>query len=127
MELLGIHHVKYPVADLERSRAWYSEVLGLELMREFVEDGVVRGVALRAGSGAVVVALREAPQHASGLAGFDPVAFLVEDRAALLAWADHLDSLGIDHGTIVEGSIGWMLELLDPDGIHVRLYTTGKA
>ncbi len=127
VELLGIHHVKYPVSDLRRSRAWYSDALGLELMQEFVEEGVVRGVALRAASGAVVVALREAPQHAGGLAGFDPVAFLVEDRAALAAWADHFESLGIDHGPLVEGSIGWMLEIVDPDGIHVRLYTKGKA
>ena len=42
----GVHHVKIPVSDLERSRAWYTTVLGLRVSKDFVDDdGVTRGLA----------------------------------------------------------------------------------
>lgn len=84
--ILGIHHVKFPVRDIARSREWYERVFALEVLREFEEDNVVRGVAYRIRGSEVCVALREAPKEADSLAGFDPVAFLVEDHAALTAW-----------------------------------------
>ena len=42
----GIHHLKLPVTDLDRSLAWYQDHLGYEVMTEFVEEGVRMGVAL---------------------------------------------------------------------------------
>jgi catechol-2,3-dioxygenase len=121
--ILGIHHVKYPVSDLVRSRSWYETVLRFELMMEFVEEGIVRGVALCAPGTEVILALREDAQHAAGVAGFDPVAFLVEDRRSLQRWVEHFDHRGIKHGPIEDASIGWIVEVQDPDGIQVRLYT----
>jgi catechol 2,3-dioxygenase-like lactoylglutathione lyase family enzyme len=47
----GFHHVKLPVADVSRSRDWYGRVLGFQVALEFVEDGVVMGLALRDPSG----------------------------------------------------------------------------
>lgn len=38
------------VRDLQASVAWYRDVLGLEVQREIVRDGVVRAVAMLAGS-----------------------------------------------------------------------------
>ena len=38
------------VSDLQKSVAWYRDVLGLEVQREMVRDGVVRAVALLGGS-----------------------------------------------------------------------------
>src|SRR5689334_1237683 len=67
----GVHHVKLPVSDVARSRAWYERVLGFELVVEFVEDGQVRGVALRREDCAAQVALRHDPARAQALAGFD--------------------------------------------------------
>ncbi len=48
-EILGLHHIKIPVSDLVRSRAWYERVFDLEPVMEFRddEDGVVRGVVYR--------------------------------------------------------------------------------
>jgi Glyoxalase/Bleomycin resistance protein/Dioxygenase superfamily len=34
----GLHHVKVPVSDLTRSRAWYETVLSLSLHLEFPDD-----------------------------------------------------------------------------------------
>jgi catechol 2,3-dioxygenase-like lactoylglutathione lyase family enzyme len=125
--LAGIFGVKFPVRDLATSRAWYEAVFGLRLMFEFPDDdGVVRGVAYTApGLGDTGVALRERPDIA-GLSGFDPVVFAVADRAAVDAWAAHLDALGVAN-RVVEATIGWMVVLHDPDGLEIHLYSRDRS
>ena len=84
---LGVHHVKVPVTDLGRSRAWYESVFGIEMMIEFPDDdGTVRGVAY-APINQLTLSLREDPERAAALAGFDSWAVLVDSRADLDAWA----------------------------------------
>ncbi len=79
-EILGLHHVKLPVADLARSRAWYERVFELVPNIEFPDAaGVVRGVSYRAKRG-FTLALRESPALAQAMIGFDPIAILVESR-----------------------------------------------
>ena len=41
----GVHHLKLPVSDLTRSRAWYESRLGYRLHIEFVEDVTVQVLA----------------------------------------------------------------------------------
>ena len=120
----GFHHVKLPVADVFRSRDWYRRVLGFEVAVEFVEDGVVAGLALRDPSGSVRLAVRHDPARAAVLSGFDPVALAVPARADVEAWRAHLDDLGEPHGGIVTGHDGGsvLIGLHDPDGIEIRLY-----
>jgi catechol 2,3-dioxygenase-like lactoylglutathione lyase family enzyme len=123
-DITGIHHVKIPVSDLDRSREWYERVLGLEPHLYFEDsDGVIRGVEMRRTGCEPAVALRVVPEKASSLAGHDPVAYLVEDEASINAWAAHLDELGIEHGPVIRGTLGWLLATKDPDGIEVRFYT----
>ncbi|WP_103341668.1 VOC family protein [Amycolatopsis sp. CA-126428] len=121
----GIHHVKFPVSDLARSRAWYERVLGLDVTHEFPDaDGVVRGVAGAIDS--VPVALRVQEAAAAGLAGFDPVCFSIADRAAADAWIARLDELGVEHSPLFEATTGWMVRCTDPDGTEIRLYSLAK-
>jgi catechol 2,3-dioxygenase-like lactoylglutathione lyase family enzyme len=122
-EILGVHHVKVPVADLARSRAWYERVFGVEPTMEFPdEDGVVRGVAYQLDNG-LALALREHPEVARAMAGFDPFAILLHDRPDVQHWADRLDTLGIQHSPVVQASVGWLLAFHDPDGLELRFYT----
>lgn len=122
--LSGIHHVKLPVADVGRSRQWYEQVLGLEVEIEFVEDGQLRGVAMRQPDGDLRLALRHEPDRARALAGFDPVSLLVDTLDDLRLWATHLDDLDQPHRGVLQGHQGWTLVgLLDPDGAELRLYT----
>lgn len=65
--LSGFHHVKLPVGDVVRSRDWYQAILGLAVDIEFVEDGVLMGVALRDPTGTVSLAARHDPQRAAAL------------------------------------------------------------
>jgi catechol 2,3-dioxygenase-like lactoylglutathione lyase family enzyme len=120
----GFHHVKVPVSDIGRSLEWYRRVLGLEVSTEFVEEGVLMGVALSDPGATLQLALRARPDLAKHMAGFDPIAFAVPTRADLERWRARLDELGEPHGGIASGHVGWVIAgLLDPDGIELRLYT----
>src|SRR6266536_3618289 len=114
-ELVGIHHVKFPVTDLARSRAWYERVFGLRPVREFAYE--VPGLP------ELNIALRENPAAARGISGFDPVSFAIADRGAAQAWADRLDELGVAHSPVIDATIGWLLVFHDPDGTEIHLYS----
>lgn len=124
-ELAGIHHVKIPVSDLQRSIEWYGRVFGFTTTMDFPEaDGVVRGVAgTMPGLGDTLVAFRVNAEAAAGCRGFDPISFAVRDRDDLEAWATHLDQAGVEHSPIIEASIGWLLVFDDPDGLTLHVYT----
>jgi catechol 2,3-dioxygenase-like lactoylglutathione lyase family enzyme len=123
--LSGIHHVKIPVTDLNRSIKWYGQVFGFAVTMEFPEaDGDVLGVAGTVpGLGDTLLTLRVNPQAAQGCRGFDPVSFGVDGHADIEAWVAHLDTLGIGHSPIIEASEGWLLVFDDPDGISLHLYS----
>ena len=126
--LAGIHHVKIPVTDLQRSLDWYGRVFGFETTMDFPEeDGVVRGVAgTMPGLGETMVAFRVNPEAAHGCRGFEPVSFAVDDRPDIERWAAHLDAQGVEHSPVIEASIGWLLVFDDPDGLTLHLYTWAR-
>lgn len=46
--LAGVHHLKLPVRDLDRSRAWYASWLGYRVTRRVRRGGQVDGAGARA-------------------------------------------------------------------------------
>lgn len=128
VEFTGIHHIKLPVSDLARSRQWYERVLGLVVEREFPDaDGVVRGVGGRLPGAQIPLALRENPEAARGNSGFDPVSFAIADRAAADEWAAHFESQAARHSEVKRGTTGWVVDVYDPDGLTIRLYSVGPV
>ena len=124
-QLDGIHHVKLPVRDLARSRAWYESRLGYQTEAEFIEQGKLMGIAMRHPNGGPEFALRLDPARAEAAAGFDYFAIGVPSREAIEDLAARLTSLGEQHAGVHYATIGWILPLLhDPDGHEVRFYTT---
>jgi catechol 2,3-dioxygenase-like lactoylglutathione lyase family enzyme len=121
----GLRGVKLPVTDLQRSLTWYQQVFDVAPWYEFPdEDGVVRGVLCTVpGLVDSGLALRENPDAAQGIAGFDPLNWHVTDLPALHDWASFLDTIGVAHSPVIEASLGWLLVFHDPDGIEHHLYT----
>jgi catechol 2,3-dioxygenase-like lactoylglutathione lyase family enzyme len=123
-QLAGIHHLKLPVRDLDRSIDWYASRLGYVLQIEFVEQGRRMGVVLRHPAGGPDLGLRLDPDRAEAAAGFDYFSFGVPDREAIDALADRLAGLGEEHLGVHFATIGWILPgTHDPDGHEVRFYT----
>jgi catechol 2,3-dioxygenase-like lactoylglutathione lyase family enzyme len=121
----GVHHLKLPVSDLDRSIAWYVEHLGYEVQTRFVEQGVLMGVSMSHPNGGPVLALRLNPDLAVRAAGFDYFSFGVPTRAELEDLAERLTASGVDHAGVHFATIGWILPgAVDPDGHEVRFYTT---
>ena len=120
----GIHHLKLPVTDLERSLAWYQQRLGYLVMKEFVEDGTLMGIAMTHPNGGPDLALRLDPERARAAAGFDYFAIGVPGHDAIEALANRFTELGDAHGGVHRTPVGWvLLGVNDPDGHDVRFYT----
>lgn len=123
-KLAGVHHLKLPVTDLERSMEWYRTRLGYDLETEFREQGELAGVSLRHPNGGPTLALRRDPERALAAAGFDYFCIGVPDKTTIEELAAHLTALGEEHAGVHFATIGWILPLLhDPDGHEVRFYT----
>ena len=87
---------------------------------EAADDG--HGTLARPGE-LIEIELRHDPTRALALAGFDMLSFAVgtvDDLEAILA---HLDALGVAHGAPVPSSSGVSVDVVDPDGLVVRLTT----
>jgi catechol 2,3-dioxygenase-like lactoylglutathione lyase family enzyme len=124
-QLDGIHHIKLPVRDLARSRAWYESRLGYQTVMEFTEQGKLMGIGMHHPNGGPEFALRLDPARAEAVAGFDYFSIGVPSKEAIEDLAARLTALGEPHAGVHFASIGWILpELHDPDGHEVRFYTT---
>ncbi len=118
--LTGLSHVQLNVTDPVASAEWYTVALGLE---PFASDPAIGYVALthRAARLVVVLTRRDggAVDHAAGV--LDHLAFAVPDGGSLVAWAEHLASVGIDHPGVVSENGNPSLQLRDPDGTAIEL------
>lgn len=109
-----------PVADLGASARFYSRLLGLTVLREFVHDGRVTGCSLsRTGAGfALSLRLRSSLRAPADLRGEHPVIWRVTDAAALRRYRAHATALGLAP-TSRRHDDADLVAVVDPDGIDV--------
>jgi catechol 2,3-dioxygenase-like lactoylglutathione lyase family enzyme len=128
-DILGIHHLKFPVSDLERSCEFYSRVLGarrLEHLDHYDANKQLYAIILEVPNLGTHLELRlNAPQAMHGK-GFDPVTLKVEGRADLHKWIDHLQVERVAHSPLLTAYVGWLVAFEDPDGRRIRLYTNER-
>lgn len=121
----GVHHLKLPVADLDRSIEWYRGRLGYQVVIVFRDNGERTGVSMAHPRGGPLFGLVHSPGKAQTAAGFDYFSIGVADRAGLVALAEHLTALGEQHAGVHFATEGWILPMLhDPDGHEIRFYST---
>lgn len=123
--LVGIHHLKFAVSDLDVSLDWWERAFGGKRQVHWdhaLPDGRIFAYMMLVPGLDAPVELRLAPGSAE-VAGFDSIVFAVETMADLEEWAAHLRSVGIDNSGVIRGFIGWLLVAHDPDGNSLRLYS----
>jgi catechol 2,3-dioxygenase-like lactoylglutathione lyase family enzyme len=115
----GVAHVTINVRDLDRSIAWYRDVMGFDEPWLVISDQVA--VLFHPESKAEVV-LRQGrvPSRDTGEPVFH-VAFRVEDNEQLRVWERHLNGLGVD-ARITKAVGGVNIDLEDPDGNDLELF-----
>jgi len=109
------------VADLARSLAYYTGVIGLRILQQ--SEG--RAVLGPSGPPRPLVELRELvgahPVPPRGRLGLYHFAILVPDRPALGRFLAHLGSLGLRPG-MSDHLVSEALYLWDPDGLGIEVY-----
>ncbi|HZP22498.1 MAG TPA: VOC family protein [Terriglobales bacterium] len=121
-----VGHVHLRVANLERSLAFYRDILGLQVNQDMRGDPTPRKVAfLSANQYHHRVALAEFPgvvPPTSQQAGLFHIAFVYPSREELARAVKHVLDCGYPIDTCHEYGIGQAVNLRDPDGIPLELY-----
>lgn len=124
MRVTGIDHVVLIVTDVERSVAWYHDVLGLAPLRlEEWRRGEVPFVSMRVDASTIIDLT---PGTRTG-ANLDHLCVVVEgaDLHALAAAGD-LECEGPPRRLYGARGVGWGIYVRDPDGNRVELRHYGE-
>ena len=136
IDTAGLHHLRLTVTNLKRSRAFYTDVLGFEVVAESPgspDDPAVRADPDQLYGGVVFLTngllfglrpvARSDDRFDSERVGLDHVSFSVASRQALEEAARRLEERSIPHGAIRElPAFGIaILSFEDPDGVHLEL------
>ena len=140
-----IHHLRLAVTDVQRSKAFYTEVLGFDVAvdappppddehHEAIVDSLQGGVILI--HGGMFIGLRPVDEERAGAddrfdalrVGLDHLSFSVPTRGDLDVAMGLLDERGVEHGPIRElVPLGLaFLAFFDPDRIARRAHVTDR-
>jgi catechol 2,3-dioxygenase-like lactoylglutathione lyase family enzyme len=129
MRLTGVHHITAICADLERTTAFYRDVLGYSVLREDhnPDDPDARAVWFgHPGAGGTLVSFMEYPAMEAGRVGVGSThhfAFAVGSAGELDAWRDWLRSRDVECTDVFERGGLRSIYLRDPDGHILELAT----
>lgn len=125
MKLKGIGHVLLRVLDLERSKKFYSEVLGFHVLEEDPEHGGTF-MALEGQSHAIdlfeVKDPEAAQQQTPGVRGLGHLGFRVESEGALKEAASTLKEHGVEITRSIDHVSQKSVYFHDPDGNTLEIY-----
>jgi glyoxylase I family protein len=125
----SVHHVRLTVSDVDRSRAFYTEVLGFAHVMDLPS-----GVFLSNGSVGLGIGPSPDPSRASSddrfdeaRIGLDHLSFAAASREELERAQQLLEERGVPHGEITDLGDAFGLYILafrDPDNIQLELTAT---
>ena len=142
--VLGVHHLKFAVSNLDVSIAWYERVLGarrIASLDHIRPDGTRFAVICHMADWAgLFLELRQTEAQARKERGWDPITLTVKNRQGLLEWVQWLDQWRTNHSPVLTGMRGWLMalevraqsvqscaslttRLQDPDGRRIRFYS----
>ncbi len=130
LRIAGLHHVTLLCSSLDRSTAFYRNVLGMRMVKQTVneDDSGARHLFFgdEEGRPGTLVTCLEYPQLDPGTVGVGSThhfALAVEDEEELAAWRDYLVAQGVACTEVMDRTWFKSLYLRDPDGHIVELAT----
>ncbi|HYP47554.1 MAG TPA: VOC family protein [Thermoleophilaceae bacterium] len=134
LRIAGLHHVTVICSDVERSVAFYRNLLGLRVVKQTVNDDDRSARHLffgdEQGRPGTLVTCLEYPDLDEGRVGRGSThhfALSVESEEELAGWRDWLRSQGIPCTEVMDRVYFKSLYLRDPDGNIVELATLGPG
>lgn len=126
IQATGIHHFTLTVTDLDRSVAFYRDLLGFQIAVDLGERKIMS-------NGSILLVVATPPDPAQAIAddrfsenrvGLDHISFTVASRGDLEEASRFFDSQGVSHGEIKD--LGpdlriYVLAFRDPDNIQLEL------
>jgi catechol 2,3-dioxygenase-like lactoylglutathione lyase family enzyme len=132
--LAGIHHITLISRDVDRSAAFYRDVLGMRLVKQTVnsDDPSARHLFFgdRLGRPGTLVTCLEYPGLEDGRVGAGSThhfALAVDGEEDLQAWHEYLTARGIPCTEVLDRTYSKSIYLRDPDGHVLELATVGPG
>ena len=134
MQLRGLHHITGICSDMDRTIAFYRDLLGLAVVQDGAsdDDPDTRHVWFGdpEGQPGTLVTFMEYPQLPKGVVGTGSThhfALLVESPDEQVAWRDYLRDHGVDCTDVFDRGKFRSVYLRDPDGHVVEIATLGPG
>lgn len=128
MQLGGLHHITAITGNTSQNVAFYTQVLGMRLVKKTVNQDDVSAYHLfygdEIGHAGTEVTFFDWPHAGPSRAGTGTISAMllgVRGRAALEQWVQRLDTFGIEHDGIVQRGTRAVLALRDPEGQRLEL------
>lgn len=128
MQLTGIHHITAVSARIAENLDFYTQVLGLRLVKKSVNQDDVSAYHLfyadKLGSPGTDMTFFDWPHIGPNVRGSDSIAgtaFRVGSQSALKFWSQRLDEKGINQDEITEFAGRHLLPFEDPEGQQLYL------
>ena len=127
MAFPALNHVALTVSDLGVSGPWYQTLIGADPLLDEHTDAGFRQLVWTFDNG-TVFGIHQHDRELEGgrfsefRVGLDHVGFGCANRAELQDWVDRLNSLGVEHGGIVDEHYGSGVSFRDPDGNALEFF-----
>ena len=134
LRLNGLHHVTLVCRDVDRSVAFYRNLLGLRLVKQATneDDPGARHLYFgdEEGRPGTLITCLEYPKLEPGRVGAGSThhfALRVESEEELRAWREYLIGSGVPCSEVLDRTYFKSVYLRDPDGHVVELATSGPG
>jgi glyoxalase family protein len=134
MQLHGIHHVTAVTGQVARNVTFYTQTLGLRLVKKSVNQDDVSAYHLfyadKLGTPGTDMTFFDWPQTGPDRRGTDSIVntlFRVNGRAALEYWVKRFDDLSVKHDDLIHFAGRDLLRFEDPEGQRLTLVDDGGA
>src|SRR5690349_1967417 len=128
LQLTGLHHVTAVTGHAAENVTFYTQVLGMRLVKKSVNQDDVAAYHLfygddvgHAGTELTFFDWPDAGANRAGTGTIAAIALRAPDRASLDRWARRFDEQGVPHGAIEERAGRATLPFADPEGQRLEL------